>query len=1014
MSKRIVYLGPNNNHMKEKLKEKSLNYLQANMGDRFFYLLPNRELLSHYRNEFIDKLEAGFNLNFITFDDIVNEIMKDNAVKIASDPIKNIIMRKVIRDLEEKSLLNYYKNFIHYDGFIESCIYIIGSIKKSLIRPKEYLQKCGSLPFYREIGLIYEAYEDQLKEKDYLDRDSLYLESIEILKNKRGFLKNLDFIIIDEFYDFRPIELQILNLLKDSDADIYINIPFKTKGKNRRLKETIIALESMGFEIDNLAKEELNDFEELANILFDDSSSTVSGDINLIKASSLDLEIKYILKEIKNNYNYHSIDLDENCICIFNKEYETRIIKQAKKENLPISIDDTVSLMNLPMTKEIINIIELSLYAGERESFLNRIKSAYLPICDEDERDILEYVLRKSKFQDIYDLYDRIQNEKTLDIPEKYLKTISDIIQLLKDEIIILEKTSSLKGFNENLLKIIDTYGIENKILDRYQINKNFKLLQRDLSSLKLIKNLLTNIEAVNFTNEEINLEEYLAILLDYFQEELVREEKGNPKGIKVVTIDNARGMNYRRVFIAGLTKGIYPDLMNKSFFLSDDKYHELRKIGVDIKDYKNRLDNEILKFKSLISSCKEKLYISCNFQAEGDENPLYSIFLDEVLEKLSGDKEEDKLKLIEIGLDFLYENKIEKISSEDEFTMKLLNDYYYDRQSLDELKYHNKFYPGKIDRINLQLESGLNTGALADEYAKDYINNIFINNKFSVSFLENYSICPYAFLMKNIFHIEGLEREIQDYSPMDMGSIYHEVLRTYYEKYRTDLSDIDEFNYLDSQSFIRESLLEETAKYGYRESSNKDLLLLNRMENKIKGIIEKDIERLSKHKDVKPYSFEEWFNMDFLLDNKSIEVRGIIDRIDRVGEDKYIIIDYKSSDYSKRTIKDIENKISLQLPIYIMSQKNRNIVGAFYGVISPPNFSTCMGLLGETSLVTSRQAGAMDREKWDEVLLETKVTMEDIIKEISAGNFSVEPRYCSEFCIYKDICRYDKTKEVE
>lgn len=1014
MNKRKVYLGPNNNHMKEKLKEISLNYLQANKGDRFFYLLPNRELLGHYRNEFIDKLEVGFNLNFITFDDIVSEIMKDRLVKIASDPIKNIIMRKVIRDLEEKSLLEYYRNFIHYEGFIESCIYIIGSIKKSLIRPKEYLLKCGSQPFYREMGLIYEAYEDEMKERGYLDRDNLYLESIESLKDKRNFIGHLDFIIIDEFYDFRPIELQILNLLKDSSVDIYINIPFETKAENRRLRETLVDLEAMGFEIENLVKEELSDFEELASILFDDSSASVSGDVNLIKASSLDLEVKYILKEIKNNYLHQSIDLDENCICIFNKEYEDLIIKEAKKEKIPISIDDTIPLMNLPMTKEIINTLELSLYSGERESFLNRIKSAYLPICDEDERDILEYILRKSKFQDIHELYDRIQNEKSLDIPEKYLKNISDIIQLLENEIIFLGEAESLKGFNENLLKLIDTYDMEKNILDRYQINKNFKLLQRDLSSLNLIKNLLTNMEAVNFTNEEINLEEYLAILIDYFQEELVIMDKGHPNGIRIVTIDNARGMNYRRIFIAGLTKGNYPDLMNKSFFLSDDKYHELRKIGIDIKDYKNRLDNEILKFKTLISSCKEKLYISCNFQADGDENPLYSIFLDEVLDKLSGDREEDKVKLIEIGLDYLYENKIEDISSEDEFTMKLLNDRYYGRGNLAELKYHNKLYPEKFPNINLQLESSLNTGALSDDYAKDYINNIFKNNKFSVSFLEDYSICPYAFLLKNIFHLEGLEREIQDYSPMDMGSIYHEVLRRYYEKYRIDMADIDKFNYQDSQVFIRESLLDVASEYGYSGISNKDLLLLDNMEGKIRGIIEKDIERLSKHKDVKPYSFEEWFNMDFQLDDKNIEVRGIIDRIDRVGEDKYIIIDYKSSDYSKRTIKDIENKISLQLPIYIMSQKDRNIVGAFYGIISKPNFPNCMGLLGETSLVNKRQSGAMDRERWDAVLLETKETMEDIVKGISAGDFSVEPRDCSPFCNYKDICRYDKTQEVE
>lgn len=1023
MSKRKVYLGPYNNHIKERLHDLTLEYLNSNKGDRFFYLLPNRELLNHYRNEFIDKLDATFDLNFITFDDIVTKIMDNKVTNIANDPIKRIIMRKVLKDLNHRSMLRYYKDFTEYNGFVESCIYIIGSIKRSLITPKEYLSNCGNSPHYREIGLIYEEYERSLKEKEFFDKDSLYLESIDLLKSNKGFLDSLDFIIIDEFYDFRPIELEILNLLKDLDIDIYINIPYKIKNKNIRLEETISALVNLGFEIEDVSKDKYTEFEQLGNILFDSNDSKVEANVELIKSSSLYLEIKNILKEIKNNYHYNAIDLKDNCICVFNKEYSNMIYKVAKEEKLPLSMDKTVYLKNLPLTKEIITMIEFNLFAGEKEILLNRLKSAYLPVCEAGLRDRLEYVLRTSKFDDINDLYNNLTNGKIMDIPENHSEDIIETIKVLKEEILVLKESSTLKEFNEKLLSILDGYDLEKNILQRYERNKNFDILQRDLSNYTKIRDILKNMEATLFLEEEISLNEYLIILLDYFEEEDIIDFKGNPNGIKIVTIDNARGIEYRKVFIAGLTQNTYPNLINNNFFFSDDNYIKLRNIGVDVKSYKNRMDNEILKFVSLISSCKEKLYISCNLDAQGSENPLYSIFLDEVLHKLIGNMEEEKVNVTNIGLEILYDNDIKYITNEREFSFKIFNDYYNGQIDLAQLQYHNYLYSDKIDRIKAQFESNVMreakefneySGLLNQDFPKEYISNELKNRKFSVSFLESYSICPYSFLLNNIFNIEQLERETQDYNPMDNGTIYHEVLRVYYEKYKDELNDIEEFNISNTFAFLKESLFSEACKLGYDTVSKNKLLLIEDMYNKLKSYIEDDIERLKKHSDIRPWKFEEWFNMDYQIDGNKIEIRGIIDRIDRTNDDKYIIIDYKSSTYGKKTIKDIENKISLQLPIYIMSQKDKNVVGGFYGVINTPGFHNCMGLLGETKLVNSRQDGAMDIDKWNNIMSNTELTIENIVKQISKGNFSVNPRECSPYCIYKDICRYDKVQEVE
>lgn len=1023
MKQRKVFLGPRNNHMKEQLQDASLEYLKMNKGDQFYYLLPNRELLNAYRNHFIDKLDATFELNFFTFDDIVTRMMADAAGQIAGDTIKRIIMRTVLKRLKNQSKLNYYRDFTEYNGFVETCIYIIGRIKRSLVTPQDYLLKCGDDPYYKEMGLIYEQYENELREKDYQDKDSLYLESIDLLKHHKGFLNTLDFMIIDEFYDFRPIELELLSLLKDSDMDIYINIPYETKAQNIRLEETIEALENLGFEIERVTKEERNEFEALGNILFDRNDARVHGNIELTKAASLALEIKKIFKEIKNTHHYEAIDLKDNCICILNRAYCNMIFKVAKEEKLPVSMDNTIPLKMLPLTKEMITLIEFNLHSGRKEKLLHRLKSGYLSVCEDHMKDPLAYVLRKSKFKDMDDLYNRITHGISMDIPEMHREDLIAMMHLLKKEEGVLEGNHTLKDFNVKLLGLLEEYNVEENILNRYGINKNFQVLQRDLANLKTIKAILTDMEATTFMEEEIDLEEYLMILLDCFEEEKVIETKGNPNGIQIVTIDNARGIPYRRVFIPGLTQGTYPNLVRNTFFFSADNHDVLKAIGIDVKNDRNRLDNEILKFVSFVSSCKEKLYLSCNLDSEGDVPPLYSIFLDEILHKLKGEKEEEKVKVTSIGLDFLFDNEIKTITSEREFSLKIFNDYYKGKVDFLQLQYHNGIYREKMKQIGLQFESIMKrkaqefnsyTGLLKTHFSKEYIDNEFKNQTFSVSYLEQYAICPYAFLLKNIFNINALEREMQDYNPMDYGTIYHEVLRRYYERFKDAFKNIEGFNVSNTVDFLKEILLSEASQLGYKINSNKERLLIEDMYHKLKNFIEFDMERLKKNKEIKPWRFEEWFNMEFEIHGQPVEIRGIIDRIDRTNDDQYLIIDYKTSAYGKRTIKDIENKVSLQLPIYILSQKDKKVMGGFYGIIKKPEFHTGMGLLGESKLINSRQSGAMDLETWDKVLSDTRCTIEEIFRSISEGDFSVNPKECSPYCIYKDICRYDKVQEVE
>ena len=64
---RIVYLGPYNNNKKEEFFEKSIEYLRENKGHKFYYILPNGNLLVQYRKAMINEVEKTLDINLFTF-----------------------------------------------------------------------------------------------------------------------------------------------------------------------------------------------------------------------------------------------------------------------------------------------------------------------------------------------------------------------------------------------------------------------------------------------------------------------------------------------------------------------------------------------------------------------------------------------------------------------------------------------------------------------------------------------------------------------------------------------------------------------------------------------------------------------------------------------------------------------------------------------------------------------------------------------------------------------------------
>lgn len=1034
MVERIVYFGPFNNNKKDELLQKSLDYLKNNKGNKFYYLLPNGELLKYYRRSFIETVENTFEVNVFTFDDIVNKILENISTEEIGNPMKNAIIRECLIRLTENDEIEYYKDSISMNGFIKTCNSIIGEIKRSLVSPSEYKETCPNIPSFIEIGKIYMEYEKSLRRLNLSDREGDYLKSIEELKKDNSFLKDLDFIVIDEFYDFRPIEMAILKELTKLDINIYINIPFKTNKTSPITNSTINKLKGLGFQVEDIIKEETNIFENLSSSLFTGKRDMFNKikNLKLLKANSLYLEYKKIFEEIKLHY-LQGIQLSHMAIVVTNNNYLEPLFKVAKEENVSINRPNTTALINKSVVKEFLMILENAINRGSKLTLINRIKSMYFPLVEKKERESLEYIIRKQSFESIADLKINVEQAKKLNFKVEYLEALKECINNIEDEINIIPRISSMEDYKTIFLGLLEKFEIDKMPIEQYKITNDYKELTRELKVIEELRNIINQSVELSLINKHISLEEYYDSLVDYLDEIKITDEPGNLMGVKIFDPINIRGFKNEIVFIVGLSQGNYPNLQGDNFFLKEINQGQFKNMNIEFKNYEDRYNNESLKFSSIISSCNNSLYLSYSGSSENEEIGIPSMFLDEIYALLQGDKIEDKIEILNISLDYIIKDDISKVTNNKDLSNFLLHNYFNENNMNEEYYFiHNKIFGEKLSKVNSKLNSEIGRlskvfdnygGKLSeDEILKD-INLTMDERTYSTSFLESYSKCPFYFLLNNYFKIEELERDIEEYSPIDIGSIYHLALRWFYLNYSEEIKEkvLNGLNFpnIDSLNSLR-TMLENTFKdFGFDLDLNKNKIILESTIDKLVKFIIADMNRLSNPKEkLLPYGFELEFGkkdiFEIKIDGQTIPITGIIDRIDKlVNKDAYLVMDYKSSTYGIRNIDHMMSGLSLQLPVYIMSRKEEVLAG-LYGIIGSAKFEIPIGILEKSNIISKRHKGGITQEQWDELLEGIKRSILNIINRIKSGDFSVDPLECSPYCVYKDICRYEKILEVE
>jgi len=731
------------------------------------------------------------------------------------------------------------------------------------------------------------------------------------------------------------------------------------------------------------------DFWNVQNYLYSTENKQVQnkGNIKVFEHQTKQKELEFvaqeIISEVKNGKRFRDIaivdnelETDEDAIKQVFEDYE---IPYFLKKSYDVSkhffvkfIKESIDVIRYHLSSDRVLCWLSNIMADQKdyhlfENYVNEFGVNYSMFLKEAEKEQVESDDVREKINKIvlfikkyYEKFNPlISGEKTV---SKFIEVIKELAEFFDFEK-KLEKIAEIEKDSGLVIEAAITEGLYKKFS---QINENF---DKFLGTLVVSEDKFKEIYLSGFAETEINLE---------------------PVSVDSVVIHKTiDGLyNIKDLFVVGAVEGKFPAVIQNSGIILDE---ELLMAGSAVKKEIEPTVKQINKRESyrvyetlLLPS--EKLYVSYALKGiNGSSNKPARVV--QRLLGLFGLKEPIK--------DYFNAEFISKKSSEKNLAKQIGEYLVHGQTSKAELvEKYNKLRPVLSPKFREYIE---NKCYGIKEFKLTGADKLFFNKgKTSISQLEQYFACPYAFFVK--YGLRLKENKKATLSSLDIGTIVHKFVELF-------IGDIKSFEGLNGKEFDKKSreIFEKTLEE-LKINLKKNVAVLN--------FIFDESGRLAK------YLFEEQQNSNFkndsklnefkfkgtnavgfkLEDGREISLEGVIDRIDKFGS--YIrIIDYKTG--------EIDNSLSaiyygkkIQLISYLNAATKINgskVAGLFYFPIRSEyvkieqklknNYKMKGFLLDDIDVVKNMDIG-LCYEKPDSTFVPLKIKTSGKIKE--TGEFEI------------------------
>jgi ATP-dependent helicase/DNAse subunit B len=443
-----IWLGPVLGSNRARLLARCAEYVSNGRADRLLYIAASAPLLDLVTEKLLDGTQArgvwgefpiylfrGF-VRRVLSSAIDEENVTPLAPRVAIDreelPLRRSLISQIIKQLAGAGKLKAIRPLANRDGCVNTIASLIGELQRAGKTPAEFQlavdarageygnagdesdpprsleQPRSQLDFDRDVALIYAAYAGALNRFGLTDGDADQLRALQVLQGEVDgrrvslpWLDEIDLLVLDGFFDFTPVQGQILKYLIPAVSNVVVNLngdrhnedifrPFQstiehlesiaefTKETNEEVPRVSEALAPLRTGLFNVAQvgnlrppieepEERNvrppiEATQERNVRPPIKESQVNNlrYIKLFECSDREVEIRTIAKEIKRLTLTEGYKLSDIALVVRERAaYADTILRVCADESIPANLERRVEAVDTPAIRASGKLFEL-------------------------------------------------------------------------------------------------------------------------------------------------------------------------------------------------------------------------------------------------------------------------------------------------------------------------------------------------------------------------------------------------------------------------------------------------------------------------------------------------------------------------------------------------------------------------------------------------------------------------------------------------------------------------------
>ncbi|MDP4089808.1 MAG: helicase-exonuclease AddAB subunit AddB [Bacillota bacterium] len=889
------------------------------------------------------------------------------TLKRIDDTGKSMLIYSILE--EYSSEMTIYEKAGKKQGFIDIASDAIKEFKRYNITPEligasiERIQNETLSRKLHDLKLLYERFQEVLH-KSYIDAE----DEMDLLAEKIDLCPIYDGaeIWIDEFSTFTPQQYIVIEKLMKKCRRVNVTLTIDSLGERNRedvfsvTRNTEKKLLNIA-QANNIAYDEpvdlnkdccprFGDNMELQHIekyIYAHPYSYFNEKVNnlrIYKAFSSYDEMEVVARDIirltrDENYRFRDIAV----VCRNLSNYEKIIGAILTEYGIPYFMDMKRDVSGNPLMVFITSVFDIFARNWSYEAVFRYLKTGLTGI-DRDSIDLIEnYVLangiRGKRWTDEEPWAHRInygyEEEEMTEYEISSLNRINDTRKDITTPLVKLQasmkKENNIKDMCTALYDFLADSGALDRVeawKDEFRAKGEVELSNEYDQIADIVMDTLNSLVEV-MGDELVSLDTFVKILSVGFRKHEMGLIPVSLDEVVIGDIARIRSHGVKALYIIGVNEEVFPRTTRDEGILNDDDRDVLKALGIELApNTKNQaLEERFLVYTTLSTPCNYLMltYPMANFQGG---TLLPSALLSEIKKMFPRLREESQLRE-----ELNPASRIERIAAPEPTFNELIAARRREKEGEVIEEIWSKVYNWYDSREEWKMKAsrifkGLEYSNTVDRVDAEKIRNLYGRPLyFSVSRIEQYAQCPFAYYVK--YGLKAKDRKVYEFSSPDFGSFIHGILDKFADSVKLEGMDWKDVN----KEWCREtiSVLVDNELKVQNNSILNSSSRYRHLTDKLKRILTRSVSILTEH--VKRSSFEPvGSEVVFgkggdlppislnLPSGEEIKLRGMIDRVDSTeidGETYFRVVDYKSGSKSF-SLSEVYYGLQLQLLVYL------------------------------------------------------------------------------------------------